>query len=469
VFNFCSTFVQQKDTKYLQKRNNIYYFSKRMNKKHIKISLKSGNLEYCIMLRDKIIKRLEMPTLEQVLNKIKNRETLTKEEASLAYGEETIKQQEKNHIQLTPQEQEELTNYTFKEEIETSKKIKELEQNKDNQILEIVKTLQQQQTPQTQPINNNLKDNLDKYFNNFLEHKKNFDKVSQASLTSYKSSLHYLKYFIDENTIFNFTFFKQLQKNLQELPTNFFKYSKYNTKTFNEVVKFKNKYQTMNNKTVNKHMINYKLFFNYLTYEEIIKENPLNNIKQLLEEKNTIKEEYTQYELENIFNSDIEKEYLNMCKIALYTGLRVEELLTLKKEDIKDNCIHLNLEDKSTKKHTRIIPIHKNIINTLEEQKKANKGVFLFLSEASKSEVSNMGKKVNRRLRKIVNNKNKSFHSLRKNFSQEVELNTNAEEKTKKYLMGHTFSKDVTHMIYNRGKMNLEKLRNCINQISFNY
>jgi len=409
-----------------------------------------------------------MPTLEQVLEKIKNQETLTKEEASLAYGKEAIKQQEKDFIQLTQEEQEALKNYTFQEEIETSKRIKELEQNKDNQILEIVKTLQQQQTPQKEP-KNNLKDNLDKYFNDFLEHKKNFDKVSQASLTSYKSSLHYLKYFITKDTIFNFTFFKQLQKDLQELPSNFFKYEKYYKKTFNEVVKFKNKYQAINTKTVNKHITNYKLFFNYLVYEEIIKNNPLENIKPLLEEKHTIKEEYTQEELENIFNSNIEKNYLNMCKIALYTGLRLEELLTLKKEDIKDNCIHLNLEDKSTKKHTRIIPIHKNIINTLQEQKKLNKGVFLFLKEATKNEVSNTGKRVNRQLRKIVNNKNKSFHSFRKNFSQELEINTKTEEKTKKYLMGHSFAKDVTHMIYNRGKMNIEKLKDCINQISFNY
>ncbi|MBE0496251.1 MAG: hypothetical protein IBX45_07555, partial [Campylobacterales bacterium] len=76
-----------------------------------------------------------MSTLEQVLNKIKNRETLTKEEAIIAYGKETIKQQEEDFIQLTPQEQEALTQEIFKEEMETYEYIKKLEQNKDNQIL----------------------------------------------------------------------------------------------------------------------------------------------------------------------------------------------------------------------------------------------------------------------------------------------------------------------------------------------
>ena len=63
----------------------------------------------------------------------------------------------------------------------------------------------------------------------------------------------------------------------------------------------------------------------------------------------------------------------------------------------------------------------------------------------------------------------KSFHSFRKNFSQEIELNTNAEEQIKKYLMGHSFSKDVTYMAYNGQKMNSPKQIDCINQITFTY
>jgi len=41
---------------------------------------------------------------------------------------------------------------------------------------------------------------------------------------------------------------------------------------------------------------------------------------------------------------------------------------------------------------------------------------------------------------------------LRKNFSQMIELETDAEEKTKTYLMGHT-NDSITHTIYNRGKL----------------
>ena len=35
------------------------------------------------------------------------------------------------------------------------------------------------------------------------------------------------------------------------------------------------------------------------------------------------------------FDEWLEKDYLNMCKFALYTGLRLEEVLSIKKENIK--------------------------------------------------------------------------------------------------------------------------------------
>ena len=216
-------------------------------------------------------------------------------------------------------------------------------------------------------------------------------------------------------------------------------------------------------------MSKYATFFDYLIYEEIIKENPMDNIKSLQESKEIIKEEYAQEDLDKIFSSEIiEKDYLNMCKFAIYTGLRLEEILSIKKEDIKDNFIHVTLKDTSHKNHTRIVPIHRNLIDIIKQQQ-TNKSDYLFFNGNTENEVKNIGKKLNRRLKSVVDSKSKTFHSFRKNFSQELELNTTSEEKTKKYLMGHSFSKDVTHNDYNRGKMNIDKLVNCINQITFEY
>jgi len=230
----------------------------------------------------------------------------------------------------------------------------------------------------------------------------------------------------------------------------------------------KENYEILNTQTINKHMTYYSLFFKYLQYEEIIKENPLNNIISLMEEKGTNKEEYSKKDLDLIFSSDMEKPYLNMCKVALYTGLRIEEVLSIKKENIKDNFINIDLKDTNTKKHQRIIPIHKNLLDTIEYQIKTNKGEFLFFKGNVGNEVGNVGKRLNRRIREVVLSKSKSFHSLRKNFSQMIELETDAEEKTKTYLMGHT-NDSITHTIYNRGKFNIKKLVDCIEQINYEY
>lgn len=197
-----------------------------------------------------------------------------------------------------------------REQLENQKReIEELEKNKDNKILDIVKNLEEKfnniQPIETQKekYNKKLNDNIEEHFNNYVEHKKTFKNISHWSIKSYKSTFNYLKYFSNKDTIYNFNFFKQVQKNFQLLPKNFFKYKKYYEKEFNEVIKLKeiDNYDIFDNKTINNHMSNMKNFFDYLLYEEIIKENPLNNIKSLLEDKETKKEEYSEDDLKKSF------------------------------------------------------------------------------------------------------------------------------------------------------------------------
>jgi len=196
-------------------------------------------------------------------------------------------------------------------------------------------------------------------------------------------------------------------------------------------------------------------------------ENPLKNIKSLKEEESE-KIEYSNEDLIKIFESKMEKVYLDLCKFTIYTGLRLEEVLSIKKEDIQDNFIHVTtLDDTNNKKHKRIIPAHKNILEIIKYQTKHSKYKYLFFDYEKENEVKNAGKRTNNRLKKIINEENKSFHSFRKNFSQEIELNTNGDEKTKKYLMGHSFKGDITHTIYNKNKINIQKLVDCISQITF--
>ena len=350
--------------------------------------------------------------------------------------------------------------------------IQSIKETKDNLSIDKLDTVLQALNPKgtTKDILRNILKNLDEHYDKYIHYRITRAKVSDDSIKNSNAAFRYLKYFISKNTILDFSFFKDIQNKLEQLPSNFFKYTKYYTKSYEEVLELREieNYKTLSAKTINNHISNYRKFFDYLIYEDIIAENPLLNIRPLKEEESD-KIEYSSEDLTKIFTSNMEKSYLNMCKFALYTGARLEEILSIKKEDVKDNFIHITLKSTSNKKHSRIIPIHKNILNLIEYQKKHSKYKYLFFDFEKENEVKNAGKRINNRLKKIINDKDKSFHSFRKNFSQEIELNSNAEEKTKKYLMAHTLKKDVTHNDYNLGKINIQKLIDCINQITFEY
>ncbi len=187
------------------------------------------------MIRDKIIlNRLNMYEIKELLQK----ENLTKEEAIFLYGKETINSADERYKQdntnkLSDEEKTLYTEHIFKEEIATNKELEKLKKNKDNEILEIVKTLQAQS--QKKDNTKQILENLDDYFNDYLEYRTNHDKISKSSIKAYKASFRYLKYFVHNDITLNFTFFKQVQKQLAQLPKNFFKYDKYYKKTFKEV------------------------------------------------------------------------------------------------------------------------------------------------------------------------------------------------------------------------------------------
>ena len=244
--------------------------------------------------------------------------------------------------------------------------------------------------------------------------------------------------------------------------SKFKKFEKLKIDEIEKIYKIEN-FETLSNKTINNHLVNISNFFDDLVYNEIIETNHVKKVKKL-EEEESEKIAYSKDDLIKIFNSDIEQELKQFCKVALYTGARIGEIANIKKDDIdfKENIIKIN--GTKTKNANRIMPISPHILNILKDRIKTNKGQFLFFED---NNVDRIGKVLNRRLNKIIIEDVKSFHSFRKNFSQEI-LKTNAEEHTRKYLMGHSLNKDITHKIYNQNQMNMNKLFECINSIYFN-
>ena len=312
-------------TKYLYKRGKTYYFSKKINGKAVKISLKSSNLNYCIMLKNKILYELNMQKQskeeKELIAKLLQKTTLTKNEAEILYGKSELKNIDKQYNEdntntLNKEEKEAYINELFKDEIETEKELIELKNNDTNTILKKIDAIQNINTTTiSNEETHNIYNNLDVYFNNYLEHKKTYNKISNSSIKAYNASFKYLKYFTNKNTVFNFAFFKQVQQQMQQLPKNFFTHKNYKNTSYKEILKLK-KIEKLNTKTINNHINNMSSFFDFLEYEEIITSNPLLKIKPLLESQEIVKLEYLKDELDTIFNNkNIEKEYLNMCSL----------------------------------------------------------------------------------------------------------------------------------------------------------
>lgn len=92
------------------------------------------------------------------------------------------------------------------------------------------------------------------------------------------------------------------------------------------------KVEKLNNKTINAKFINYKELFAFLEYQGIISENVV-DVKTLTE-NDSDKVQYTEDDIKKIFESNLDDSIKNLCKIALYTGMRIGEILLLKTRNI---------------------------------------------------------------------------------------------------------------------------------------
>ena len=156
-------------------------------------------------------------------------------------------------------------------------------------------------------------------------------------------------------------------------------------------------------------------------------------------------------EEQKAFSTELEKnnyKYADILKIALYTGMRVGEILALKKEDIQENYIHItrtltkDTEDKiklgdTTKTYagTREIPINSKIKDIFENKESG----FLFLDRKkfiAPATINSHFKKVckNAGIR-VINTKKKKI--TKKGEEKEVNLKSSA---VNTHMLRHTYA-----------------------------
>ncbi|MDD5052499.1 MAG: tyrosine-type recombinase/integrase [Sulfuricurvum sp.] len=291
---------------------------------------------------------------------------------------------------------------------------------------------------------------IEQAFNEWVQWKMDSNVVSDKTLRYYQSSFNYLKiFFRPDRKVSDFTIrdFKNILLNFPLLPANIVKHERFvnmDLRSIIEITRNEN-LPRLSNKTINNHMINYKNMFQFFVEEkEYIADNPVK--VRLLKEGESEKIPFEHKDLALLFENIKDKDVKDIILIALHSGMRLGEIVNMKKEHIYDNLFHIY--DGKTKNATRVIHIHSKIKDIVEWYIKHNTGEYLIYD----GNVDAIQKRINRRIQPIIKDKNKTFHSTRKNFIRE--LITDPERKLEwiQMIVGHSVSEGtkLTKQTYGR-------------------
>jgi integrase len=229
----------------------------------------------------------------------------------------------------------------------------------------------------------------------------------------------------------------------------------------------------LSKKTINKHLIYIKQFLKWAQGRGYIEKNvaetvKLYNKKQIRREEPK-KENYTDKEIRLMITNDYGDEALNNAfKILAYTGMRVGELYSLSKEDIKidesNGIKYIDLTLSKSEAGERVIPIHSEIENILDTMKYP-------ISEKSKNGFS---KSMRYYLKKLLDDNYKTVHRIRATaIKKMVEATKNSDNPYALYIIqeivGHSKDdKEALTLETYAGGFSLQDKKEMIEKIDYN-
>lgn len=154
--------------------------------------------------------------------------------------------------------------------------------------------------------------------------------------------------------------------------------------------------------------------------------------------------------------------------IGAYTGARIEEICSLKKEHINLDQESFKITDSKTEAGVRIIPIHQTLLPVIKEQMTtSDEYIIPNLTKSKFDDRSNaIGKRFGRLKTKLGYSKRHVFHSIRKTFTTQLE-NAGVNENVTADIIGHEKPR-MTYGLYSGGT-NLEVKREAISKVSYDF
>mgnify|MGYP000017551040 FL=1 len=152
--------------------------------------------------------------------------------------------------------------------------------------------------------------------------------------------------------------------------------------------------------------------------------------------------------------------------VAMYSGMRLEEICVMQNKNIEDKCFHI--EKGKTKAAARVIPVHPLLEPLIEKLKDSSNDEFLIKGINSggydNKRSWNFQKKLGRLREKIGIPKGINFHTLRNTFATHME-NLGIPRNHISQLMGHEDS-NMALDVYSSG-LAIERLVESINKLTY--
>ena len=213
-------------------------------------------------------------------------------------------------------------------------------------------------------------------------------------------------------------------------------------------------------------------FFNWAEGSGLVSHNPVNGVSKVIpipKGKSIDDQSNLPYSNDMLFRwfEHIKDEPMifGISCIGLYSGMRLDEICSLKKEDVVDDCFRVT--EGKTKSSIRKVPIHRIILPMVEKLIGTSNNEFLLsdLRTRGNDRSHYVGKLMTTRRKQLGFEKRKyTFHSFRSNFMTEMD-NNGTELSVTETLVGHSH-KNLVRDVYSSG-VRMERLRNAINQLSY--
>ncbi len=465
------------DKKYLVKINHNYYFCFRHKKRIIKYSLKTKDLYTANNLKLEIIQRLNQNkeiNMKFDVDEYLKEAHIERKRPYTEFADESGKVTYTDKKTGKPYGFPMMVNVTATKG-ESPEQVKRIE---DKILRLLIREREKENIKDIEFLSENVENiTIEDGFNNFLADK--IDEVGVSSIKSYKGFYKYLLFFVEKDFkihAFNEKFFKEMHTKMKVIPRNIHQLKKYKDKKYDDIMKdFEGTdYDKLSNKTLNNIFSFYKnTLFPKFIYKDYIKVNPV--MFESLKETTNSWIPMTSVEIQILFNRTEDERMKIFYKIALYTGLRIDEIYSLKHRnfDFENNCINLTRDCTKTDSGVRVIPIHKEILNQVIQFYEYSKDEGYELVLGFDETYNAVSKRLNGQIRKYMKNPQKVFHSLRKNFTQKLyqmqQLNiVNQPSEVIERLLGHKIN-SLTFDIYNMNKVELIPLRDFIDNLEYDF